>query len=184
MLAGRFGISEGLEGLVKAGRRKRRRISAHELAQHCQDSATYTLGDLCQLAGVSATALDDRLAVAKILAKNPLIFMQQRTLMEGEGLALYMLAPEWSEALEEQEEALRPDQSWIQEIIQKHLGEAADLYRRSVDPDTGEITLAFHFPVSATQHYAEQLAAIAEESGVAVTVAPQAHQGELVRLAQ
>ncbi len=184
MLAGRFGISEGLEELIKAGRRKRRRISAHELAQHCQDGATYTLGDLCQLAGVSATALDDRLAVAKILAKNPLIFIQQRTLMEGEGLTLYMLAPEWNEALEEPEEALRPDQSWIQEIIQKHLGEAADLYRRSIDPDTGEITLAFHFPVSATQHYAEQLAAIAEESGVAVTVAPQAHQGELVRLAQ
>ncbi|HEX7736070.1 MAG TPA: MBL fold metallo-hydrolase [Ktedonobacteraceae bacterium] len=183
MLASRFGIPEGLDGLIKAARRKRRRISAHELAQHCQEDATYTLGDICQLAGVSATALDDRLAVAKVLAKNPLIFVQQRTLMEGEGLALYMLAPEWSEALEMEEEALRPDQSWIQEIIQKHLGEASDLYRRSIDPDTGEVTLAFHFPATAGQRYAQQLAAIAEEASVQVHLTPQPHQGELVRLA-
>ncbi|HVU70772.1 MAG TPA: MBL fold metallo-hydrolase [Ktedonobacteraceae bacterium] len=183
MLADRFGIAAGLDDLVKAGRRKRRRISAHELARHCQEDATYTLGDLCQLAGVSATALDDRLAIAKILYKNPLIFMQQRTLMEGEGLALYMLAPEWSEALEVPEEAPRPDQNWIQEIIQKHLGDAPDLYRRSIDPESGEVTLAFHFPAIASQQYAERLTAIAEEAGVQVQIAPRAHQGELVRLA-
>ncbi|HEY3992251.1 MAG TPA: MBL fold metallo-hydrolase [Ktedonobacteraceae bacterium] len=183
MLEGRFGISEGLESLIKVGRRLRRRISAYELAQRCQEDASYTLGDLCQLAGVSANALEDRLAVAKILYKNPLIFMQQRTLMEGEGLALYMLAPEWSEALEVPEEMPRPDQSWIQAIIQKHLGDAPDLHRRSIDPDTGEVTLAFHFPLVAEQRYAEQIAAIVEEAGVQVNIAPQAHQGELVRLA-
>lgn len=182
MLEGRFGIADGLEGLVKGARRKRRRLSAHELARQCQEGATYTLGDFCQLAGVSANELEDRLAVAKILYKNPLIFMQQRTLLEGEGLALYTLAPEWSEVLEEPEETLRPDQNWIQEIIKKHLSEASDLYRRSVDPDTGEITLAFHFPAIATQRYAEQLAAIGEEAGVQVHIAPQPHQGELVRL--
>ncbi|HEY0753288.1 MAG TPA: MBL fold metallo-hydrolase [Ktedonobacteraceae bacterium] len=183
MLNERFGISEGLDGLIKASRRKRRRISAHELAQLCQEDVTYTLGDLCQMAGVSATALDDRLAVAKILAKNPLIFIQQRTLMEGEGLTLYMLAPEWSETLEMPEEAPRPDQNWIQEIIQKHLNGAPDLYRRSIDPDSGEVTLAFHFPAIAEQRYAEELTAIAEEAGVLVQLTPQPHQGELVRLA-
>jgi hypothetical protein len=183
MLEGRFGVSEGLESLVKVSRRLRRRISAHELARHCQDDASYTLGDLCQLAGVSANTLEDRLAVAKILYKNPLIFMQQRTLLEGEGLALYMLAPEWSEALETPEERPRPDQSWIQEIIQKYLGEASDLYRRSIDPDSGEITLAFHFPAIAAQQYAEEIAALAEETGVPVNLAPRAHQGELVRVA-
>jgi Cft2 family RNA processing exonuclease len=184
MLEGRFGIADGLESLVKAARRKRRRLSAHELAHQCQEEATYTLGDLCQLAGVSANELDDRLAVAKILYKNPLIFMQQRTLMEGEGLALYSLAPEWSEALETAEETPRPDQNWIQEIIQKHLGDASDLYRRGVDPDTGEVTLSFHFPATAAQRYAHQIAAIAEEAGVQVHIAPKPHQGELVRLAQ
>lgn len=183
MLNGRFGAAEGLESLVKTARRLRRRLSAHTLARQCQEEAAYTLGDLCQMAGVSAHNLEDRLAVAKILYKNPLIFMQQRTLMEGEGLALYTLAPEWSDMLEEEEETPRPDQSWIQEIIQKHLGDAADLYRRSIDPDKGDITLSFHFPAVATQQYEAQIAAIAEEAGVQVHIAPQPHQGELVRAA-
>jgi Cft2 family RNA processing exonuclease len=184
LLNGRFGAPEGLDNLVKAGRRVRRRLSAYTLARQCQEGATYTLGDMCQIAGVSARSLEDRLAVAKILHKNPLIFMQQRTLMEGEGLALYALAPEWSETMEEPEELPRPDQNWIQDIIEKHLKGATDLYRRSVDPDTGEITLAFHFPDVAQERYATQLAAINEEAGVQVNIASQPHQGELVRVAR
>ncbi|MBV9256876.1 MAG: hypothetical protein JO215_02540, partial [Ktedonobacteraceae bacterium] len=184
MLDGRFGASEGLENLRRAARRLRRRLSAHELAGQCQEGATYTLGDLCQLAGVSATALEDRLAVAKVLYKNPLIFLPQRTLMEGEGLALYSLAPEWSEMLEQPEELPPPDQNWLQEIITHHLGDAEDLYRRSIDPDSGEITLAFHFPAIAQERYAEQLAAIAEEADVPVNIAAQPHQGELVNAAR
>lgn len=184
MLSGRFGMIESLENLVKAGRRVRRRLSAYTLARQCQEEATYTLGDMCQLAEVSARSLEDRLAVAKVLFKNPLIFMQQRTLMEGEGIALYRLAPEWSETIEEPEELPRPDQNWLQEIINKHLKEAADLYRRSIDPDTGEITLAFHFPSVARQHYAPQLEDIAKETGVQVNIAPQPHQGELIRVAR
>lgn len=184
MLDGRFGASEGLENLVKAARRRRRRLSAHALARLCQEEATYTLSDVCQLAGVSARSLEDRLAVAKILYKNPLIFMQQRTLMEGEGLALYCLAPEWTETLEEPEALPRPDQAWIQEVIEKHLGSAPDLYRRSIDPDTGEITLAFHFPAVAHTRYAEQIEAIASETGTQINLAPQPHQGELVRVAR
>lgn len=184
LLDGRFGAPEGLDALVKVARRLRRRLSAYTLARQCQEEATYTLGDLCQLAGISANTLEDRLAMAKILYKNPLIFMQQRTLMEGEGLALYSLAPEWSEALEEPEELPRPDQSWIQEVIAKYLGSASDLYRRGIDPETGEVTLAFHFPAIASERYREQIAAIAEEAGVQVNVAPQPHQGELVHAAR
>ncbi len=130
MLNGRFGAADGLEDLVRASRRLRRRISAHDLARQCMEDATYTLGDLCQLAGVSATSLEDRLAVAKILYKNPLIFLPQRTLLEGEGLALYSLAPEWTEILEEPEELPPPDQNWLQEVITYHLGHA----ERSLPP--------------------------------------------------
>jgi hypothetical protein len=184
MLNGRFGASEGLDDLVKAGRRLRRRLSAYTLARQCQEETAYTLSDMCQLAGVSATALEDRLAIAKILHKSPLIFMQPRTLMEGEGLALYGLAPEWSETLEEPEELPRPDQNWIQEIIQKHLGGASDLYRRGIDPETGEIRLSFHFPAVAQERYATQIEAISKEVGVQVNIAPQPHQGELVRVAR
>ncbi|HEU5383461.1 MAG TPA: MBL fold metallo-hydrolase [Ktedonobacteraceae bacterium] len=181
---GRPGTGEGLENLVKAARRVRRRLSAHTLARLCHEEATYTLGDLCQLAGVSARSLEDRLAVAKTLYKSPLIFMQQRTPLEGEGLALYCLAPEWAETLEEPEELPRPDQNWLQELIEKHLGHATDLYRRSIDPDTGEITLAFHFPGVARARYAEHLAKLAEETGVQINLASQPHQGELVHIAR
>ncbi|MEO7019442.1 MAG: MBL fold metallo-hydrolase, partial [Ktedonobacteraceae bacterium] len=184
LLNGRFGAAEGLDDVVKVARRLRRRLSAHTLAGLCQEEAAYTLGEICQLAGVSTRALEDRLAVAKVLAKNPLIFQQQRTLMEGEGLALYSLAPEWSETLDEPEELLRPDQNWIQEIITKYLGDASDLYRRSIDPDTGAITLAFHFPAIARERYAALLEAISEEAGVQVNLASQPHQGELVRVAR
>lgn len=180
---GRFSVQETLESLVKAARRVRRRLSAHTLAGQCQENATYTLGDLCQQAGLSAHAPADRLAVAKLLYKNPLIFMQQRPLLEGEGLTLYALAPEWREMLEEPEEQLRPDQQWIQEIIEKHLGSAADLYRRSIDPETGEVTLSFHFPAVAQTRYVAELAALAEETGVQVTLASRPHQGELVHAA-
>ncbi|HEY1353214.1 MAG TPA: MBL fold metallo-hydrolase [Ktedonobacteraceae bacterium] len=180
---GRSGMQETLESLVKAARRVRRRLSAHTLAEQCQENATYTLGDLCQLAGLSASAAVDRLAVAKLLYKNPLIFMQQRPLLEGEGLTLYALAPEWREMLEEPEEQLRPDQQWIQEVIEKHLGGAADLYRRSIDPQSGEITLSFHFPAVARTRYAAQLAALIQEAGVQVTLAARPHQGELIHAA-
>jgi Cft2 family RNA processing exonuclease len=180
---GRFGKQETLEGLVKNARRVRRRLSAHTLAEQCQEDATYTLGDLCQLAGLSASAAVDRLAIAKLLYKNPLIFMQQRPLLEGEGLTLYALAPEWHEMLEEPEEQLRPDQQWIQEVIEKHLGGAADLYRRSIDPESGEITLSFHFPVVAQTRYGAPLAALAQEAGVQVTLAARPHQGELIHAA-
>lgn len=184
MLRGRTGMAEHLEDLVRAGRRIRRHLSAYALARLCQEEATYTLSDICQLAGVSASSLEDRLAVSKMLYKNPLIFMQHRTLMEGEGLALYSLAPEWNETLEAPEELPRPDQNWIQEIIQKHLGTATDLYRRGIDPETGDVTLAFHFPAVAREQYAAQIEAISQEAGVQVHVAPQPHQGEIMRAAR
>jgi len=179
-----FGVPEALDRLVKAARRVRRRLSAHMLAERCQEDATYTLSELCQLAGLSASSLVDRLAVAKLLFKHPLLFMQQRTLLEGEGVTLYALAPEWREMLEEPEEQPRPDQQWIQEVIEKHLGSAPDLYRRSIDPETGEITLAFHFPTVAERRYAAQLAALAQETGVEVTLASHPHQGELIHAAR
>jgi Cft2 family RNA processing exonuclease len=178
-----FEMSEHLDDLLKASRSIRRRLSARMLARQCNEGTSYTLGDLCRLAGVSAIALEDRLAIAKILVNNPLIFVQQRTLMEGEGLALYTLASDWHEALETTEEGLRPDQSWLQEIIQRYLGDAPDLYRRSIDPDTGEIKLAFHFPALAQQRYAAEIEAIRKEANVRVTLQAQPHQGELVQAA-
>src|SRR5207302_4970269 len=86
--------------LVKTMRRIRRSISAHSLAQSCNEEALYTLGDLCAMAGLAPQSLEDRMALAKVLYQHPGLFTQQRSVLEGEGLTLYCLSPEWREALE------------------------------------------------------------------------------------
>jgi Cft2 family RNA processing exonuclease len=172
-----------LNELVKASRRIRRNISAQDLARQCQEGALYTLSELCMMANVSAHSLEERLALAKVLHKNPTLFTQERSVFDGEGLTLYGLSPEWQEAMKKPEELERPDQNWILSVIDLYLGSPDDLYRRSVDPDTGAVTLSFHFPAIAQERYAAALAAAAEETGVSISIAPQAHQGELARAA-
>ncbi len=172
-----------LDQVMRSARRIRRNLSAHTLAEQCQEGATYTLGDLCTLAGVSARSLETRLAVAKLVHRSPALFMQQQSVLEGEGLSLYALAPEWRETLQEPEEEERPDQHWILSVIEQHIGTPPDLYRRSVDPDTGDVTLAFYFPAVAHERYAEALAAAAKEAGVDITMAANAHQGKLAEMA-
>ncbi len=73
----------------------------------------------------------------------------------------------------------RPDQMAIQALIDHHLGHAPDLYRRSVDATSGSVTLGFFFPDVASQRYAEQIAALAAEAGVAVALASEPHQQAL-----
>ncbi len=172
-----------LADLVKTTRRIRRGISVYDLARQCREEALYTLGDLCMLAGLSPQSLEDRLAMAKLLHQHVRLFTQERTVLDGEGMTLYALSPEWREVLEEPEEHERPDQNWILSVVEQYLGSPPQLYRRSVDPDTGAVVLAFHFPAIARARYSEAIAAAAEETGVSITIAPQAHQGELARAA-
>ncbi len=173
-----------LFNLVKTMRRIRRSISAHSLAQLCNEEALYTLGDLCEMAGLAPQSLEDRMALAKVLYQHPRLFTQQRSVLEGEGLTLYCLSPEWREALEEPEEIERPDQNWILSVIEQYLGTPPGLYKRSVDPETGDVVLSFHFPARASTIYAEAIAAAAEETGVSITIAPHTHQGELAKAAR
>ncbi|GAC1381197.1 MAG: hypothetical protein NVSMB33_07720 [Ktedonobacteraceae bacterium] len=173
-----------LNNLVKVTRRIRRSLSASDLARQCQAEATYTLGDLCLLAGLAPQSLEERLAVAKLLHQHPRLFTQCSSVFDGEGQTLYALSPEWREAIEEPQEHERPDQAWILSVIEQYLGSPPDLYRRSIDPDTGAVVLAFHFPAVASIHYAEAIAAAAEEIGVPITIAPQAHQGALANAAR
>jgi hypothetical protein len=167
---------------MKKARRMRRRLSAYDLAQQCREEATYTLSDLCMLLGVSTQTMEERLAVAKLVDKHPLLFTQRRSLLEGEGMVLYGLAPEWREALLEPEERGRPDQNWILKVVEQHIGDPSDLYRRSIDPDTGNLTLSFHFPEIARQRYNGALETASEEAGVTIAIAQHAHQGELARV--
>jgi len=173
-----------LTNLVKTMRRIRRSISAHSLAQSCNEEALYTLGDLCEMVGLAPQSLEDRMALAKVLYQHSGLFTQQRSVFEGEGLTLYCLSPEWREALEEPEEIERPDQNWILSVIEQYLGTPSDLYKRSVNPETGDVILSFYFPARASTIYAEAIAAAAEETGVSITIAPQTHQGELSKVAR
>ncbi len=172
-----------LNDLVKAMRRIRRTVSAHDLARGCREDVMYTLGELCVAAGLFPQSLEHRLALAKVLQQHPRLFTQSRGVFEGEGLTLYELAPEWREALEEDEEYERPDQNWILSVIESYLGSPTDLYRRSIDPDTGAVVLSFHFPAVAETRYAEAIAAAEEETGVPISIAPNAHQGMLAKTA-
>ena len=185
-VAGESGIvtdSEALTEIVRTARRKRKVISAHALAEHCREDETYSLTDLCQLAGVSGQLLDERLAVAKVVLKHPLLFLQSQTLLENAGVIRYRLAPTWREALQEPEELEPPDQNWILSVIEQWIGNPPDLYRRSIDPETGNVMLAFHFPALA-QQYLPALAQAAEETGVIIAIAPNTHQGELTKVVQ
>lgn len=80
--------------------------------------------------------------------------------------------------------AERPDQSGLLAIVKQQLGEVPDLYHRGVDPDSGTITLAFHFPDVARVRYADAIQAIQDEAGVSVRIAPNAHQGALAQAAR
>jgi Cft2 family RNA processing exonuclease len=181
----RTAVATFLADLVKVAHTQRRHISLHALAQQCQEGATYTLSELCQFADVPGNDLVSRLAVAKLLHLNPLLFTQQVSVLEGEGLALYTLAPEWREALQEPEKDLaRPDQHKILTILEQHLGSPPDLVRRSVDPDTGSVTLHFQFPIVAAVRYQEAIDAAALEADVPITISPRTNQTLLGQVAR
>jgi len=177
-------VEAGLENLMKNARRLRRRHSAYTLARHCKEGVAYTLRELAQFAGVDVGDITERLVVAKNLYSHPLLFRQQRTPITGEGVALYSLASEWQEALSTPEAIPPPDQQRTQEIIEQFLGNAPDLYRRGIDPLTGDVTLSFHFPAVAQKRYASSIEKIVDGAEVRVTIAPQTHQGELLKVAQ
>src|SRR5260370_32316554 len=69
-------------------------------------------------------------------------------------------------------------------VLEQYLGEPSAPHRRSIDPDTGDVTLAFHFPEVARVRYTEAIASAAEETGVSITLAPYAHQGALAEAAR
>lgn len=77
----------------------------------------------------------------------------------------------------------RPDTAGIQAVIDRYLGEAPDLYQRSIDPHSGSVTLRYFFPKVAAQRDAAAIAQIAAETGAPVSVWPQPHQSQLAAAA-
>ena len=73
-----------------------------------------------------------------------------------------------------------PTQAEVMRVIERHLGVALDVYRRSYNPDTGAVTLYAHFPERARQRYAEAMRNAEQQAGVAITIADQVHYGMLM----
>ncbi|HLZ60112.1 MAG TPA: MBL fold metallo-hydrolase, partial [Ktedonosporobacter sp.] len=176
-----------LEELVKAARPLRTPLLAAGLARQCNSEASYTLGDLCSLAELSSRDLAARLAVAKVVYQHPGLFFQYRTCLDGDGLTLYRLMPDWQEALAQGDMqvymAHGKNQQRILAILEQHLGSPPDLYKCSLDPETCNLRLAFLFPAVARQRYADAIAAAAEEAEVEITLAPRPQQVALVEAA-
>ncbi len=177
-------IPEQLGELLKRAKVLRRRLPFGELARKMEAEQTYTLDDLCPLAGCNPEDLTERLALALLLARHPRVFTQQAWDPDKAEGARTSLNPHWQEVVDDPAEAERPDQAWILSVVERHVGHPPGLYRRSIDPQTGEVTLAFHFPEVARRRYSGPIAAAAAEAGVDITISPNPHQGALVEAAQ
>ncbi len=177
-------IPEQLADLIKRAKALRRRVPLGDLARKMEVGHAYTLDELCPLADLNAEDITERLALALLLARHPRLFVQQAPYWDKAKPARTSLNPHWQEAIDDPAEAERPDQVWIMSVVERHLGNPPGLYRRSIDPQTGDVTLAFQFPDVARPQYAGAMAAAAAEAGVEIIISPKPHQGALVEAAQ
>lgn len=73
----------------------------------------------------------------------------------------------------------RSNQAHVLTLLERHIGNPPDLYRRSINQETGELRLSFHFPAIAQQRYGDAIAAAAAEAHTPITIAPHPHQDAL-----
>ncbi|GCE04125.1 MBL fold metallo-hydrolase [Dictyobacter aurantiacus] len=180
-------VSSYLTELSRQARVLRRSLSARKLALACQENTSYTLSELCELIGVSSRELVDRLAVADLVQRSSSLFYVQQMPQFEEGQTIYTLAPNWQEALKKDEaepSTSQLDRRMVLQILEQHIGNPPDLYRRRFDPDTGDLTLSFHFPDIAKKKYQQALSEAAEEVDVSIIISPYAHQDALSEVAQ
>jgi Cft2 family RNA processing exonuclease len=175
---------DALADLHRAAQQWQRQRPLRTLVEPLEGGRSYSMDELWEQVGAAPDDLVARLAVAMLLNANPDVVqpeddasvLPQRTryrVLSGETMIQALKASD-----------PRPDQTAILATIERHIGNPPDLYRRSVNPETGAVTLAFHFPVRAQQQYAEALAAAAAEAGVTVELSPRPHQGALAEAAQ
>ncbi len=175
-----------LATLFRNAQRWQRQQSIRMLVQQLDPDCTYRFDELADLMGLQPDDLVSRLALALSLNETPRLIQHQPATWEGLYFfqpSHYTLQPGWQQALAEGAGETRPDQMWIVSVVERHLGQPADLYRRSVNPDSGEVVLYFHFPDVARERYASAIEAASAETGFPINIAPQPHQGELTRVA-
>jgi len=187
-------IANYLTDLSRQARTIRRSLSPSHLAYACSEATTYSLTELCAFAGLPTDDLAARLAVAELLQRVSNIFFAQYNSLVEEGQACYALMPTWKEALalipqeltQEDAEKQKPqyNKEMILYILEQHIGQPPDLYKQSVNLQTGEVILRFHFPDIARHRYQDVLTEAAEEADVDITIWPHPHQGALIEAAQ
>jgi hypothetical protein len=78
----------------------------------------------------------------------------------------------------------RPNQAVITQIIDTYLPPSTGLYRRSIDSESGAVTLAFAFPAVAVRQHADAIRLVGLLARVPISVSPHVHQGRLTDAAR
>ncbi len=170
-----------LTELVKAAQQWQRQRPLRVLAAEMDPASDYALEEVWTALAVVPDDLAGRLAVALMLNAHPEAIERETALLAQEARYRRLQGAAAERAIADSEP--RPDQVAILATIERHLGQPPDLYKRSVNPDTGAVTLAFHFPAIARQQYGAALAAASNEAGVPIEIAPHPHQGALTKAA-
>ncbi len=163
----------------------RSHISARAVASAMNPAQPYDLDTLVLAVGHTADDLSWRLLVARLIVAHPRVFtLVPATHPLQDARWSVRLTARWEDALEESVTQPRPDTHAIQQRIDWHLRGAKDLYRRSIDSDTGSVTLRFRFPLTAEARYGPQLAALRAELPVGVEIGGETDHTALLNIVQ
>jgi Cft2 family RNA processing exonuclease len=175
---------EALAELHRAAQQWQRQHPLRTLVEPLEGGQSYSMDEIWEQVGAAADDLAARLAVAMLLNANPEVVQPEddSSVLPQQRRYRVLAGERMIQALKASEP--RPDQTAILATIERHIGAPPDLYRRSVNPETGAVTLAFHFPAVAQQQHAEALAAASAEAGVPIELSPRPHQGALSDVAQ
>jgi hypothetical protein len=126
-----------------------------------------------------------RLHLAQLVVAHPRIFqLTPAPQPDHDARWSVRLAPSWQVALEHGTGQPRPDTHAIQARIDWYFRDLKELYRRSVDSDSGAVTLRFRFPLTAERRFAGQLAALRAELPGRVEIGGTTDQTALLNLIQ
>ena len=166
-------------------RTQRSHVSARAVAATMTAGQRYDLATLVAAVGQVTDDLAWRLHIAQLVVANPRMFAitpAAHPLQDARWSV--QLAARWEDARAEEAAQPRPDTHAIQQRIDWHLRGAADLYRRSIDPTTGDVTLRFRFPLTAEARYGVQLAALRAELPVRVAINAETDLTALLNIVQ
>ncbi len=174
-----------MDDWLAQGSTQRSHVSARVLAEALRPAQTYDLDGLLLAIERPVTDLPWRLHLAQVVVAHPRIFqLTPAPQPQQDARWSVRLAPSWEIALEHGTGQPRPDTHAIQARIDWYFRDIKELYRRSIDSDTGNVTLRFRFPLTAEQRFAGQLAALRAELPGRVEIGGTTDQMAILNLIQ